>query len=227
MEAAIACKEEGNALYSTDQFEKSLLCYRRAADILLSNTPADGERAKLLVILHSNSSQALICMARWDEAMEEADKALDIDPAHAKSIDRHKFAFESRQAVFNTKVGDHTLTPVLNEVDGKLKMRAMSEGVSLNNQGVQLAAEGQYEKALKCFREALAIKLAAYGEVSFHYCITLSGVADALLSLGRIDEAENEAQRMLRIATTVGDAGQLRIAKEILTDISRAKKRRR
>ena len=108
-------------------------------------------------------------------------------------------------------------------------MRAMSEGVQLNNEGVRLNGVGQHAQALPLFRRALAIKEAAYGVGHYHCLITMSGVADALLGLRRLDEAETEAKRMQQFALALGSSGkdQARIAGEILRDVERGKKRQK
>lgn len=74
------------------------------------------------------------------------------------------------------------------------------------------------EKYLK----AIEIKLEAYGEESRHICISLSGLCDAYLKLGDIDNARKQANRMLRIANKIEDPEQKRIAREILSDIQKA-----
>ena len=119
---------------------------------------------------------------------------------------------------------------------GEAQVRAVSEGVDLNNRGSQLnalkTAKG-YAAAVDCFQKSLLIKRKAYPEDSVHICIGLSGLADAYLGLGQTasDKAEAakyltmaraEAERMLAIGGRIGSGEQKRIAKEILADIARA-----
>ncbi|RYH22712.1 tetratricopeptide repeat protein [archaeon] len=102
--------------------------------------------------------------------------------------------------------------------------RALTEGVDFNNRGLEFFNQGKYEKAYKAYKKALEIKRAAYGDVSVHNCVTLSGLADSLLRLGRLDEAYTEARLMLDIAMQIGSDEQIRIAREVLKDVSVVRK---
>ena len=99
-------------------------------------------------------------------------------------------------------------------------MIAMTEGVHLNNTGHAAFKKGDYDTAIRNYLNAIEIKLRAYGEKSLHICITLSGLSDAYFKKGDILNAKMECERMLRIATTINNSEQVRIAKEILKDIS-------
>jgi tetratricopeptide (TPR) repeat protein len=100
--------------------------------------------------------------------------------------------------------------------------RAMTDGVALNNQGVALNNQKRHAEALACFQRSLALKSKAFGTKSKHALITMSGVADALLGLKRLEEARTAAQQMLDIALEIKEADQARIAREILADVKHA-----
>ena len=95
----------------------------------------------------------------------------------------------------------------------------MTDGLTLNNQGVQLLKAHKYQEALVCFKKAVVIKMNGAGVVSVHTCISLSGYADALLGLGQYDQAWKEARRLQQIAQLIKDKNQANIANEILRDI--------
>ena len=88
------------------------------------------------------------------------------------------------------------------------------------------ALAGDRGGALRSHEAALALKLTLYPEASVHVCISLSGVADAFLSLAEegdvsaLAAAEATAQRYAAAAKALGDADQRRIAHEILADIA-------
>lgn len=99
-------------------------------------------------------------------------------------------------------------------------MMGLTEGVSLNNQALQLQNQGRYSEALELFKKALEIKKVAHGLYSINYCISLSGLADTYLFSGDLESAYAQARLMLDIATQIQSSEQVRIAREILKDIS-------
>ena len=104
-------------------------------------------------------------------------------------------------------------------------MRALTEGVSLNNQGNELISMGKYKEAIPIFKRALEIKEEAHGLYSVNYCISLSGYADCLMYTGDLDGAYSQARLMLDIGQHIESPEQIRIAREILKDISVKSKR--
>jgi len=102
---------------------------------------------------------------------------------------------------------------------------ALGIAVPLNNEGLVRFNRGDYAGSEKCFLEALRIKSIAYGEDSVHMCISLSGLADTYLRWGKLNRSRQEAERMLGIATRIGNAEQQRIANEILADLNVAEGR--
>ena len=100
--------------------------------------------------------------------------------------------------------------------------RALGEGVDLNNAAYMASNNGDHATAVEKYRKAIDIKLKAYGEDSIHVCISLSGLSDAYLALGDKANAMKEAKRMMVIAKKLNNAEQVRIAREIMTDVLKA-----
>lgn len=113
-----------------------------------------------------------------------------------------------------------TITNKQEEVD-KVS-HVLYEAVPLNNSAVKLSAEGRYEEAIVLFQRAIDMKKEVFGEESVEVCISLSGLADAHLSLGRLEDAYREAIRMRDICKKIRSKSQLKIAMEILADIAKA-----
>ena len=108
----------------------------------------------------------------------------------------------------------------VDQPDNQHYMTAMTEGVQLNNSGSSAFRRGDYDTAIALFQKAIDIKVKAYGEESLHVCITLSGLSDSYFKKGDISKAKQECERMLRIATSINNTEQMRIAREIAKDIS-------
>lgn len=118
---------------------------------------------------------------------------------------------------------------------GPAVIDAMMRGVELNNQGAASARREDFALAESQFLESLAIKQRAYPEESVHICITLSGLADLFLSWAQKTVASDSArgatllkqaraygERMQAAATHIRDPQQIRVARDILADISKA-----
>ena len=101
-----------------------------------------------------------------------------------------------------------------------------NKSIDLNNDGYQASNRGDHKLALEKYKAALAIKEKLYGPVSLHLCISLSGLADAYLSLNDLANSKREANRMLFIAESIQNSEQIRIAKEILRDVEKAEKKK-
>jgi tetratricopeptide (TPR) repeat protein len=226
---ATALKERGNQLYLQGKHDEAIAEYDAGIKRLGTVTyESDPPLKQLQVVLLSNAAQCHISMKRWDAAMKYANDALDIDKTHEKSKMRYQHAFDMREEELQTSDPEpSTATFFLPGANGAQGIADFSMAVDLNNRGLQLSREGRHQEALVAYRAALQMKRDAFGENSKNYIITLSGVADELYHLGRLDEAEREASRMKAIATSLKEREQLRIAQEILDDISRARIRLR
>ncbi len=124
---------------------------------------------------------------------------------------------------FTYSSGSNTITFHPTENRGSAHIEASTTGVDLNNQAYAAAARRDYKTAIEKYNQALSLKVKAYGEDSLHCCISLSGLADAYLDSGDKVNAKKEADRMLRIAKSIGNGEQIRIANEILSDIEKKK----
>lgn len=105
----------------------------------------------------------------------------------------------------------------------------MDSAITLNNDAVRLTKEGDFAAAERAAHESVRLKALSFGEDSIHTCISLSGLADCYYywavrggDRSKLPLARATAERMLRAAERVGDANQLRIVREILSDVSKA-----
>lgn len=228
MESALAYKVRGNELYQSGKCAEALVEYAKGVQEIVPLVEKVTEAKQLAVVLYSNMAQMCLTLKQWDDAVKYAELSLDLDPSHEKSLYRHQTASTERQNELNRQQPKpSTMNFAGPGPQGDLVMRAMTEGVQLNNMGCALNNEHKYHEALPYFQKSLEIKAAAYGQHSKHYLITLSGVADAYLGMNELDLAETNAKNMLDIATQLGEKDQARIAREILGDIEKKKKRKR
>ncbi|XP_012561337.1 uncharacterized protein LOC100197288 [Hydra vulgaris] len=107
------------------------------------------------------------------------------------------------------------------------QMIALTVGVGLNNEAYEAQMRGDHKIALEKYKQALEIKVKAYGENSLHVCISLSGLCDAYLELNDLENATLQANRMLSIAQYITNPEQIRIAQEILVDCEKLSKKRK
>lgn len=97
----------------------------------------------------------------------------------------------------------------------------MNDGIDYNNQAYMLQEKGNYAEAIRLYKKALEVKEKTVGPNDFRLCISLSGLADAYLSMKDYDNAMIEAQRMKRIAESNKRSDQISIANEIIRDINK------
>ena len=91
-------------------------------------------------------------------------------------------------------------------------------GIDLNNEACLADAKGDYKTAVEKYKQAIEIKQQAYGENSVHICTTLRRLCDAYLRLKDVDNAKQNAKKMLSIARAINNGEQIRIAEEILLE---------
>jgi tetratricopeptide (TPR) repeat protein len=96
----------------------------------------------------------------------------------------------------------------------------MTDAIDYNNHAYKMQKQGNYAEAIRFYKKAVEVKEKAVGPNDYRVCISLSGLADAYLSLRDYDNAMIEAQRMKRIAESSGNDEQIRIANEIIRDIN-------
>ncbi len=98
-------------------------------------------------------------------------------------------------------------------------------GIDLNNRAYSAAEQGRHQEAIEYYKKAVEIKARAFGAITVHVCISLSGLSDSYLALKDYDNAFKEADRMRKIAERIKDPEQMRIAKLILADIAKARQK--
>ena len=93
-----------------------------------------------------------------------------------------------------------------------------SEARCLKEEALRLQREGDYERALPLMLQSVASR-----ENSCTICLSLSELADLYLEMLLLQEAETTCRRMLKEAHRMDTANQIRIAHEVLKDISEAR----
>lgn len=78
--------------------------------------------------------------------------------------------------------------------------RALSEGVSLNNQGRARLNQCDYEGAVQAYKRALELKLAGLGVNNSSTALSYNALGEAYIKLGRLDEAEDHLSKAVSIA---------------------------
>jgi GTPase SAR1 family protein len=86
-------KAEGNAAFKAGDYAGALRHYTEAIGVLNAHVPAGAMAAEpadeeMLVVLRSNGSEALYRLGKHEDALEWAQAALAVDPAHKKSLAR-------------------------------------------------------------------------------------------------------------------------------------------
>lgn len=94
--------------------------------------------------------------------------------------------------------------------------RALSEGVSLNNQGRARLNQGDYEGAERFYRRALELKLAGLGVNNSSTALSYNALGEAYIKLGRLDEAEDHVKKAVSIAMECGPSWDLAYYRENL-----------
>ena len=92
MSDAMELKEQAGVAFAKKDYTTAANVYTQALEAL--GTAVTDEGIALNVILHSNVAEACLRLKRWQAAAEHAEQALQLDPAHAKSIRRLSTARE-------------------------------------------------------------------------------------------------------------------------------------
>ncbi len=87
-ETAEKLKDEGNKLFQQKEFEKAISSYQNALRFLHQ------ENKEMHVTILSNICASLICLQRYEECVEVANKGLHISPTHTKLIYRKCIALQ-------------------------------------------------------------------------------------------------------------------------------------
>jgi len=78
-------------------------------------------------------------------------------------------------------------------------VQANSTAVNYSNQAVAASQAGDYARAVHLHRQALVIKLQAFGEEAVQTAISFNGLGEDLLQLGQLDEAEEMLGKALHV----------------------------
>lgn len=85
--SALAAKERGTAAFRRGEWESAAGEYGAALELCVGRALSREQRAEK-VTLHSNRAEAFLKLDEYQAAREEATAALEIDPAHCKSLHR-------------------------------------------------------------------------------------------------------------------------------------------
>ncbi|KAK4684754.1 hypothetical protein P7C73_g5411, partial [Tremellales sp. Uapishka_1] len=96
------------------------------------------------------------------------------------------------------------IDPNLPDVEIELLVGGASEAPLINNQALAASRAGDHRLSIKLHRQALAIKIAAFGENSVHSAITLNGLGEELLEVGELDEAETVLKKAYAVRKNLG-----------------------
>ncbi len=110
------------------------------------------------------------------------------------------------------------------KIKDSLQYENFQKGIDFNNTGYILDSRGQYGLAIAAFQKAIQVKIITFGEESVHVCVSLSGLADAYLHNKQYKEAYMTANKMLTIGLKIESEEQVKIAREILSDLSKVSK---
>jgi tetratricopeptide (TPR) repeat protein len=92
-------KAEGNAAFKAGDYADALRSYSEAIGVLNQAAAAAPGDDAMLVLLHSNGSEALYRLGQMEAALEWAEAAVAIDPSHKKSVARQAKAQKALKAM--------------------------------------------------------------------------------------------------------------------------------
>ena len=96
--------------------------------------------------------------------------------------------------------------PTLNQNPNLAATRALTVGVEWNNKGQECIRLGDYEGAVACHRQALQLKLEGLGKEHTSTAISLNALAEALMKVNNLDEAETVSKMAVDIASRCNPA---------------------
>ena len=145
-------------------------------------------------IAHNNLGTALYEKGKWEEAIEQLQKALQIDPDHV----------HYRNNLVKALVGLGRDRAKRGELDDAIEYfrRALkvdnSDAEAHNNLGIALAMRGELKEATQHFRQALKL-LPDRGDIHFN-------LGNVLAKQGNLDEATEHFQEALKIRPDYAEA---------------------
>eukprot|EP00930_Biecheleria_cincta_P031986 TRINITY_DN22197_c0_g1_i1.p1 TRINITY_DN22197_c0_g1~~TRINITY_DN22197_c0_g1_i1.p1 ORF type:complete len:640 (-),score=154.29 TRINITY_DN22197_c0_g1_i1:293-2212(-) len=80
--AALAMKQEGNTLFAARSYKEAEAKWSRALSLL----DRHGEEGELQIALYANRAETKLRLSRWEEALADAEAALERKPTHDKAM---------------------------------------------------------------------------------------------------------------------------------------------
>ena len=93
---------------------------------------------------------------------------------------------------------------------------AQFKAIELNNKGQSLSNQGRYNEALTPFKEALRLKIEAFGSHSVQAALSYNALGECYLNLQQYDLARENLQQALTFRQTQGETLDTRITRDNL-----------
>mmetsp|Transcript_33466 Transcript_33466/g.77130 ORF Transcript_33466/g.77130 Transcript_33466/m.77130 type:complete len:644 (+) Transcript_33466:25-1956(+) len=95
--AALALKEQGNALFAARSYKEAAAIWSRGLSTLSRGQGQEGQlsQLQLQVTFFANRAEALLRLERWEEALADCEAALAIRPTHDKALLRAAVALRN------------------------------------------------------------------------------------------------------------------------------------
>lgn len=178
---------QGDAFYTSRQFDKALEEYHRAVQ-LKPDSPA----------ALMNSGNALERLNRNDEAITYFNRSLEFRPNYPSALTGRAMATESLKR-FDEALADYRRS---------LELRP-DDPITLNNRGNTLQGLQRYEEALADYDRALQLQ-PAYAEIPYNRASTLSLMSRLTEALDQLEEAISSDATFRQAARTDKDFANLR-----------------
>jgi tetratricopeptide (TPR) repeat protein len=111
-------KEQGNSYFTQKDYTEAIYYYTNGLDMYASATPLASlclrlpKKNPLTSILYSNRSACFFAQEEWQKTVDDATKALDIDPNYTKALFRRATAHEHLKDYVKALAGKIHSVPV-------------------------------------------------------------------------------------------------------------------